>query len=171
MNGSIKITDGTQGAGKVLTSDANGKASWVAPPDVKYFAEIRKSSTTNLDQYNYIPFGTTDFQHGITAGSNNFQIQNQPGIYRVSFKLTIQKTGGNSQNIKFFLAKGYSSTNLVAGSEVYANVSNGEIITISGEKLVQLNAYESIGIFSDTSSSSVQVLASGSSFNIEMISQ
>ena len=75
------------------------------------------------------------------------------------------------QNIKFFLAKGYSSTNLVAGSEVYANVSNGEIITISGEKLVQLNAYESIGIFSDTSSSSVQVLASGSSFNIEMISQ
>ncbi|WP_286949806.1 lamin tail domain-containing protein [Mesonia sp.] len=125
----------------------------------------------SIDQYNYIPFGTTDFQHGITAGSNNFQIQNQPGIYRVSFKLTIQKTGGNSQNIKFFLAKGYSSTNLVAGSEVYANVSNGEIITISGEKLVQLNAYESIGIFSDTSSSSVQVLASGSSFNIEMISQ
>ncbi len=171
VNGSIKITDGTQGAGKVLTSDANGKASWVAPPDVKYFAEIRKSSTTNLDQYNYIPFGTTDFQHGITAGSNNFQIQNQPGIYRVSFKLMIQKTGGNSQNIKFFLAKGYSSTNLVAGSEVYANVSNGEIITISGEKLVQLNAWESIGIFSDTSSSNVQVLASGSSFNIEMISQ
>jgi hypothetical protein len=28
VNGSIKITDGTQGAGKVLTSDLNGKASW-----------------------------------------------------------------------------------------------------------------------------------------------
>ncbi len=171
VNGSIKITDGTQGAGKVLTSDANGKATWVAPQDVTYFAEVRKSSNSNLNQYNYISFGTTDFQQGITAGNNNFQIQNQPGIYRVSFKLTIQKTGGNSQNIKFFLAKGYSSTNLVAGSEVYANVSNGEIITISGEKLVQLNAWESIGIFSDTSSSNVQVLASGSSFNIEMISQ
>ena len=29
--GSIKIVDGTQGAGKVLTSDAAGKASWGAP--------------------------------------------------------------------------------------------------------------------------------------------
>ncbi len=28
VNGSIKITDGTQGAGKVLTSDAAGKATW-----------------------------------------------------------------------------------------------------------------------------------------------
>ncbi|HNW90132.1 MAG TPA: hypothetical protein PKN48_10750 [Bacteroidales bacterium] len=29
--GNIKITDGTQGANKVLTSDANGLASWVTP--------------------------------------------------------------------------------------------------------------------------------------------
>lgn len=28
VNGSIKITDGTQANGKVLTSDANGKAEW-----------------------------------------------------------------------------------------------------------------------------------------------
>lgn len=28
VNGSVKITDGTQGAGKVLTSDAAGKATW-----------------------------------------------------------------------------------------------------------------------------------------------
>jgi len=35
VNGSIKITDGTQGAGKVLTSDAAGKGTWqtaIAPP-------------------------------------------------------------------------------------------------------------------------------------------
>ena len=30
INGSLKISDGTQGAGKVLTSDANGLASWGA---------------------------------------------------------------------------------------------------------------------------------------------
>ncbi|RYE21678.1 MAG: hypothetical protein EOP51_15050 [Sphingobacteriales bacterium] len=29
--GNVKITDGTQGAGKVLTSDANGNASWQTP--------------------------------------------------------------------------------------------------------------------------------------------
>ncbi|MFK5877893.1 MAG: hypothetical protein QM478_00200 [Flavobacteriaceae bacterium] len=31
INGSIAIVDGTQGAGKILISDANGKASWVVP--------------------------------------------------------------------------------------------------------------------------------------------
>ncbi len=29
--GTVKITDGTQGAGKILTSDANGNARWAAP--------------------------------------------------------------------------------------------------------------------------------------------
>jgi len=33
-NGSIRINDGTEGAGKVLTSDANGNASWQAPAAV-----------------------------------------------------------------------------------------------------------------------------------------
>lgn len=31
VNGKIAINDGTQGAGKVLTSDANGNASWATP--------------------------------------------------------------------------------------------------------------------------------------------
>jgi len=33
VNGSIKIIDGTEGAGKVLTSDANGKGAWENPVD------------------------------------------------------------------------------------------------------------------------------------------
>lgn len=32
VNGSLRINDGTQGVGKVLTSDASGKATWAAPP-------------------------------------------------------------------------------------------------------------------------------------------
>lgn len=32
VSGTVKISDGTQGAGKILTSDANGLASWQAPP-------------------------------------------------------------------------------------------------------------------------------------------
>ncbi|GIV28885.1 MAG: hypothetical protein KatS3mg027_2699 [Bacteroidia bacterium] len=32
VQGQVKIVDGTQGAGKVLTSDANGLASWQTPP-------------------------------------------------------------------------------------------------------------------------------------------
>lgn len=32
VNGTLKVTDGTQGAGKILTSDATGLASWQPPP-------------------------------------------------------------------------------------------------------------------------------------------
>ncbi|HEY0893843.1 MAG TPA: DUF1566 domain-containing protein [Cellvibrio sp.] len=32
VNGNVKITDGTQGAGRVLTSDSSGQASWQSPP-------------------------------------------------------------------------------------------------------------------------------------------
>ncbi len=170
LNGSIKITDGTQGAGKVLTSDANGKASWVAPPDVKYFAEVRKSTTSSVDQYNYLPFGTTDVQHGVGAGSSVFQVQNVPGVYRVSFKLNIQKTSGGSENIGFSLATGYSSSNTIPGSEVYTSIANGEIKTVTGEKYVDLAAWESIGIYANSSNSNIQVMAN-STFTIEFISQ
>lgn len=32
VNGSVRVVDGTQGVGKILTSDASGLASWQAPP-------------------------------------------------------------------------------------------------------------------------------------------
>jgi uncharacterized protein (TIGR02145 family) len=32
INGTLKVTDGTQGVGKILTSDATGMASWQPPP-------------------------------------------------------------------------------------------------------------------------------------------
>ena len=35
--GPVKITDGTQGTGKVLTSGANGQATWVNPPAPSFF--------------------------------------------------------------------------------------------------------------------------------------
>ena len=40
--GSIKIVDGTQGAGKVLTSDANGKASWQTAASGGGASELQK---------------------------------------------------------------------------------------------------------------------------------
>ncbi len=50
INGAIKITDGTQGANKILTSDANGNASWqgsVVPPggQVSFYAHTWNNFT------------------------------------------------------------------------------------------------------------------------------
>ena len=38
VNGAVTITDGTQGANKVLTSDASGTGSWVGAPGVEFVA-------------------------------------------------------------------------------------------------------------------------------------
>jgi hypothetical protein len=49
ITGSIKIVDGTEGAGKVLTSDANGKGSWAAVPSSSFF----KVSSTDANHIIY----------------------------------------------------------------------------------------------------------------------
>ena len=61
VNGPVKITDGTQGAGKVLTSDASGLASWQTPStgsETSYWScvgahfqpQYNTSSTTEINR-------------------------------------------------------------------------------------------------------------------------
>lgn len=48
VNGDIKITDGTQGDGDVLTSNADGLASWQSPLNVFTLASPTSVSTDNF---------------------------------------------------------------------------------------------------------------------------
>ena len=51
VNGTMKITDGTQGLGKVLTSDANGLATWATPTGIGWSAsgaDIYNSNAGNV---------------------------------------------------------------------------------------------------------------------------
>jgi hypothetical protein len=66
--GNVKIADGTQGTGKVLTSDANGLASWATPGASSGWSLTGNSGT--VDGTNFI--GTTD------NVPLNFRIFNQP---------------------------------------------------------------------------------------------
>lgn len=57
--GAIRIVDGTEGAGKVFTSDANGVGTWQTPPSLpsSSFGVIESSTTVNLDtSYKYMNF-------------------------------------------------------------------------------------------------------------------
>lgn len=60
VNGTFKVTDGTEGAGKVLTSDAAGMASWqppAPPPSPAYYPTVsiccQTWMTRNLDVATY----------------------------------------------------------------------------------------------------------------------
>lgn len=55
FNTAIKITDGTQGNGKVLTSDANGLANWKAPTDSRPYKVISGLLSTDSFDINNNP--------------------------------------------------------------------------------------------------------------------
>ncbi|QNJ99046.1 hypothetical protein [Constantimarinum furrinae] len=169
IDGILKITDGTQGNGKVLTSDANGNASWQeVSGEQKIFAEMNANSTSSLSQYNPINFGNTVITQGINTSSNGFQVV-QSGVYRVTYAISVSKANGSDTNVKFYLAKGWGSSNAVQGSAGYGFVGNGDTTTITVTKYVQLNAYDQLYVFSDASNNAISILPDGTYFNIELV--
>lgn len=104
VNGTVKITDGTQGDGKVLTSDANGKASWKtsAYGDKVRFCFRRdqplQSTASWTALYNE---GNTDadidqFNHtgGSYRVSGFFIYFNTPGLYHLDVNATLSTDDG-----------------------------------------------------------------------------
>jgi len=75
-NGALQLKDGTQGAGKVLKSDANGVATWVASATSAVVGEEHKT-------YPY-----TYTQDANTTNQGHFSIS-IPGIYRIHLDMTI----------------------------------------------------------------------------------
>jgi hypothetical protein len=59
VNGTVKITDGSQGSGKVLTSDASGNASWQT-------AAVSAGSFTNMQVYSTAGTSTFTVPAGVT---------------------------------------------------------------------------------------------------------
>lgn len=72
FQGKINITDGTQGPGKILTSDATGNASWQTPSSASGWSLTGNSGTTAGTNF----IGTND--------SVNFQVKTN-GIQRMNF--------------------------------------------------------------------------------------
>lgn len=64
--GAIKITDGSQGAGKILTSDANGLATWSTPAAAPNFYQL----------YNVYGVPSSSFQLGASGTMVTFAIYN-----------------------------------------------------------------------------------------------
>ncbi|MFA6554366.1 MAG: H-type lectin domain-containing protein [Candidatus Paceibacterota bacterium] len=79
--GSVKIQDGTQGAGKVLVSDADGKSAWVATSSLGLGAGGGGGSR---DVYTTFPDGSTSLTLQSEVGYSEFW-RAGPNITSVSF--------------------------------------------------------------------------------------
>ena len=97
VNGTMKITDGTQGDKKVLTSDAAGNATWRnqaygITERFQYRVDWNGANAFPLTKYNY---GTTTITH--SSASNKVTITfNKSGLYHLDFHIESSYTGNFS---------------------------------------------------------------------------
>lgn len=74
--GQMTVQDGTQGVGKVFTSDANGAASWVAPvaPPAENIYPFAAVLSSTRQQFNSSPSAQTQFE--LKSDGENFDPTN-----------------------------------------------------------------------------------------------
>lgn len=164
--GSIKIVDGNQGSGKVLVSDAAGKAIWQNPNILKVYGEINKSTNQTLTSGGSITYGNNGEYQNVSLNSNAIQVT-QAGVYKVTYNIALYKFAGEAKINPEFYMQIWGTP--VANSNTYATLSNGDTLTLTYTKLVSLNAYEAIGISTTLSDSNTQVLANGTSLYAELV--
>lgn len=127
--GNIKIADGTQGAGKILTSDANGLATWVAPT---------AANSSNI----YTTDGTLSGARTVTMGANPLTF-NGTAPFNVNTKinanyLSLNAQDGNTEGGELFLS---GTTNSPNGIYIDQNTNNFRIFTsgAGARNLIQSN--------------------------------
>ena len=109
--GTVKIVDGTQGAGKVLTSDAAGLASWTTPSG--------SSKWTDSGTATYLTQTTDDLGIGTTTPSANLHIADASGS-----RLVLEHTGGTRRSTVEFRGSGGSDLWFMGNDYAYAGVQD-----------------------------------------------
>lgn len=128
-NGAIKIVDGTQGAGKILTSDANGLATWqdLATGTGNDWSILGNSGTTAGTNF----IGTTDTQDFIVKTNNT---ERERTYNTVDTNNTIKTITGGDLNLNGLTVgrgSGNKDSNAVFGYEsLKANDTGGNNVAM-----------------------------------------
>ncbi|MBS1595778.1 MAG: hypothetical protein JST90_15795 [Bacteroidetes bacterium] len=151
FSGSVTIQDGTQGAGRVLTSDINGNAYWDtagANPTIGFHASGGGSATVAASTVTTARiYGTVDYNDGsaynattgiFTAPSN--------GMYHFDYSEELNGTSGYTSG--YMLAILYVNGATVHGSYAEASppTASGSYLTMQNSVNVRLNAGDQVKI-------------------------
>ena len=184
VNGSFRYVDTNQAAGRILTSDGNGNATWqpspIAAPVAIYAQVFKNTSTDGITAFNPVTFGTTSVNNGVNNITNtNIQTAAETGIYRVTYTINVESRAG-AQDVEFFATQGFGAANRIPGSSTFASIRNdffsffvgtvgNERATLTKSFLVDVNTgFQQFYVFSRTSSGDVRVL-NDSSLTVELV--
>ena len=122
--GNIRMVDGNQSAGKVLTSDANGRASWQALPAGTIDWGLSGNAGTNPNT-NFI--GTTDavdFRIR-TANTNRITVSSagKVGIGNIAASTSLQVNGGFAMEAGAILSLGAGTSLITVGDRSFVRAS------------------------------------------------
>ena len=140
VRGGVKIMDGTQGAGKVLTSDGSGNASWQTPiigggggstPHVAFFAgnEAVANQLIPATTVQTVTFGNGFASFNDGGGYDPATSRFTPpvaGVYQVNLTLNYQGTPGETMDVWLRFGPGH----IVKGMQTIPAGGTG-VITIS----------------------------------------
>jgi trimeric autotransporter adhesin len=161
--GSIKIVDGTQGLGKILTSDASGKASWATGSAKSYGSAYYNSTGQTLSGTTDIALGGTNASSGVTINADGITVL-AAGVYKITYNVSLSKSGAGNVVMGLNLLKNGIILN---GSLSNILIGTSERYTIGSTIIVTLAANDKITIRNTAADSNVNVLQNGTSLNVE----
>jgi len=135
------------------------------------YGEIYKSHSASLQLLNSgvpIEFGSVGVYQGVTANSNGFQVL-KAGVYRVSYSISVYKSGGSHINLGFCLATGFTNADRIPGSFCHSNIEATKEISCGMNKIIHLDANDNIYLFPDITNTNVRVKTNAATLNIELI--
>lgn len=136
VNGTVKITDGTEGAGKVLTSDASGNASWqTATTSGAGFTNMQVFSTAGTSSFT-VPAGVTKIMvevwgaGGGGAGTNSgYAAGGGGGAYGKQF---ITVTPGTAYSVVVGTGGAAGTAGVAGGNGGLSSFGTGPLISSGG---------------------------------------
>ncbi|MBL0139394.1 MAG: hypothetical protein IPP86_12845 [Bacteroidetes bacterium] len=154
INGTLKITDGTEGAGKVLTSDASGNGSWqtTAAEQVVFKAQLQFNSVTFNGVYHQIIFDSVFVNNGngYNETTGNFTAPS-PGLYYFHSQLVWQTTSLPHTVAITLGSSAHPSEETADISEMTS--SNGDAVATITSGIFYLNAGDIVKVWASEESS------------------
>lgn len=165
--GSVRIVDGTQGVGKVLTSDANGKGTWTTPAAGGNTSELQKiteGSNTGWrilgnDAANYGNIGANALDLSRSTLASTTTGATGPDAFAAGFVTTASGTNstamGNSTNALGMFSTAMGSGSIASGqsSTAIGNFSRATgVVSIAAGNEVRAKSFGelTVGSFNDT---------------------